>query len=137
MKTDNHPISMGLPRPEVPGLNHSFDAATGTSPVFVDATGCRKRVMQCLVGFLTVGGLTYTGLVGMSVGSAQHSPLGTFEANPLPYALADPGSRAAPTPSPTGNGHQGITANPRRAGDPIGWRGEPVQGGQALPATSE
>jgi hypothetical protein len=104
------------------------------SPVFVDATGCRKRVMQCLVGILAVGGLTYTGLVGMSVGSAQDSPLDILQANPLPHALADPDSSAAQvTPSPPNVGRQGMTANVPPAGGRIGRPGEPAQERQALP----
>jgi hypothetical protein len=92
--------------------------------VFVDSTGRRKRVMQCLVGALAAGGLAYTGLIGMSVGAAQDSPLGTFEANPLPPALVGPGQGAVPgTPESLSDGRSGSVARP----------GKPAAGRQAIP----
>lgn len=133
MTTDNPPKSVIFLQAGKPGLNESFDPATGNSPVFVDATGRRKRVMQCVVGVLAVGGLTYTGLVGMSVGSAQHSPLGTFDAGPIPAALTDPKPSATPgTPS---DGRQGTVATNSR---PVGGRpGAPPQQRQPLPRTTQ
>lgn len=137
MTTDHPPKSVIFPRTAKPGLTGSFDPAAGISPVFVDATGCRKRVMQCVVGFLAAGGLTYTGLVGMSVGSAQHSPLGTFEANPVPPALTDPIPAAAPgTPSSPSDSRQGKVANLRPVGGRISRPDEPAKERQPLPATS-
>lgn len=74
-------------------LTRPIPAPHKNPPVFVDATGRRRRWIRRLAIWLGVLGLAYTGLVGVSFAGAPIDP-----ATVLPFL--EPKQPARPTPSP-------------------------------------